>query len=208
MGNLLINDRLWHAAGPGQWNDPDMLEVGNGLTHNESVTHFSLWCLVKSPLILGNDLRVMTPDVLSILTNDEVIALSQDPLGVQGHQVYTQAAVDVWAMPLSDGSVGVVLVNRNETRMDAEVVARWEDIGLGVGVRATVRDLWLHQEMGVFNGSYAVQGLAPRQSVTVRIHPIAQRDRAAVVRDGLAARDRARDAARDAARKLRRAVRA
>ena len=84
MRNLLESDTYWQVAQPGQWNDPDMLEVGNGLTYNESVSHFSLWCLVKSPLILGNDIRNMSADTLHVLTNDEVIALNQDPLGVQG----------------------------------------------------------------------------------------------------------------------------
>ena len=202
MANLLQNDPLWPTAAPGAWNDPDMLEVGNGLSHNESVTHFSLWCLVKAPLILGNDLRAMSQDALAVLTNDEVIALNQDPLGMQGHQVWTQEGVDVWAGVMQDGSVAVVMVNRNESRV-ADVVARWEDIGLKAGVKAVVRDLWLHAEVGVFDGSYGVKGLAPRQSVTVRVTPVEEGERKEVVRRGL----RARDAEREAVKKRQRGVR-
>ena len=167
--------------------------MGNGLTLNESVSHFSLWCLVKAPLILGNDLRVMTPETLSVLTNDEVIALNQDVLGIQGRLVSTQEGLDVWSLPLSDGSVGVILFHRNDSAggRTADITARWSDIGLPAGVNATVRDLWQHQEVGHFSGNYTARGLAPRQSVTVRITPVKASDREVVLRNALDARDAA-----------------
>ena len=195
MRNLIENDAYYKVAAPGQWNDPDMLEVGNGLTHNESVSHFSLWCLVKSPLILGNDLRNMSDDTLTILTNDEVIALNQDPLGVQGHLVHsTPTLFDTWAGPLADGSVGVVLFNRNDTATAPSITARWEDLGLPAGAKATVRDLWLHREVGTHAGEYSVEGLAPRSSVTLRVTPISAKVRAEVVKAAVAHRDAAKRA--------------
>ena len=189
MSNLLQNNAYWQVAAPGQWNDPDMLEVGNGLTHDEAVSHFSLWCLVKSPLILGNDLRNMSADTLAILTNDEVIAINQDPLGVQGHQVANSSAFDVWAGPLSDGSIAVVLFNRNDSATAASITARWTDIGLPEGAKATVRDLWTHQDVGSFTGSFSVKGLVPRASATVRITPSDPAVRAAVVRNAVRTRN-------------------
>jgi alpha-galactosidase len=194
MRNLIENNAYWEVAAPGQWNDPDMLEVGNGLTHDEGVSHFSLWCLVKSPLILGNDLRNMTQDTLQILTNDEVIAINQDALGIQGRLVSSTTLFDVWAGPLEDGSVAVVLFNRNDTHVADTIVARWEDIGLPAGAKATVRDLWLHEDVGTFSGQYTVKGLKPRQSVTIRVTPNNGGVREQVVRKAIRARDAARRA--------------
>ena len=192
MRNLLENNAYWQVAAPGQWNDPDMLEVGNGLTHDEAVSHFSLWCLVKSPLILGNDLRNISADTLAILTNDEVIAINQDPLGVQGHQVANSSAFDVWAGPLSDGSIAVVLFNRNDSATAASITARWADIGLPEGAKATVRDLWAHEVVGSFSGNYSVKNIARRASVTLRITPEDERVRKEVVRSAISRRDAAR----------------
>ena len=186
MRNLHENDQWWQYAAPGQWNDPDMLEVGNaGLTHDEYVTHFSLWCLVKSPLILGNDIRNMTADTLAILTNDEVIALNQDALGVQGHLRNSSAAqqqpgAEVWAGPLSDGSVAIVFFNRNDTHT-LDIAAQWADVGLGANATAVVRDLWLHEDVGQFTGAYTAAGIAPHASVTVRVHPVEAAERKMVL---------------------------
>src|SRR5512138_238992 len=95
---------LYPYAGPGHWNDPDMLEVGNGgLTLAENRAHFSLWCLMAAPLMAGNDLPAMKPEVREILTNPEAIAVDQDPLGVQGRRVRDNGATEVWVKPLADG---------------------------------------------------------------------------------------------------------
>ena len=189
MRNLHENDPWWQTGGPGQWNDPDMLEVGNaGLTHHEQVTHFSLWCLIKSPLILGNDVSNMTDDTLTILTNDEVIALNQDPLGVQGHLVATtDEGGEVWAGPLSDGSVGVVLFNRNDTKV-LLIMVHWADIGLTDNATAAVRDLWLHSDVGQYTGHYPVDGIQPHASVTVRVQPVDASERQLVLAKAEAAR--------------------
>jgi alpha-galactosidase len=99
-------------AGPGHWNDPDMLEVGNGMSLNEDRSHFSLWCLLAAPLISGNDLRAMSPETKEILTNKEVIAIDQDSLGIQAFQYDTTDSVEVWAKPLKNGDWAVGFLNR------------------------------------------------------------------------------------------------
>ena len=142
------------AAGPGGWNDPDMLEVGNGgMTADEYRVHFSLWAIMAAPLIAGNDIRTMSDTTRDILTNREVIAVDQDLLGVQGW-LAAQPSPDlqVWMKPLRDGSRAVALVNRTEAA--AEIAVEWSAIGLRPGP-ATVRDLWAHADRGRFTDRYA-----------------------------------------------------
>jgi alpha-galactosidase len=106
--------RLAPYAGPGHWNDPDMLEVGNGgMTATEYRTHFSLWCMLAAPLIAGNDLRTMSEETRDILTNREVIAVDQDPLGREATRVMEQDGVEIWVKPMQDGSRAVGVFNRN-----------------------------------------------------------------------------------------------
>ncbi|MEO6965914.1 MAG: glycoside hydrolase family 27 protein [Acidobacteriaceae bacterium] len=144
---------LERFAGPGHWNDPDMLEIGNGgLRANEEQLHMSLWSLLAAPLIAGNDLTSMTPETVAILTNPEVIAVDQDPAGMQGRQIYVQGAIVVMMKPLADGSKAVGLFNREQG--DVTVSVNFKDIGLGD--EAEVRDLWLHKDLGKFHGSYSV----------------------------------------------------
>lgn len=106
------------AAGPGSWNDADMLEVGNGMAEEQDKAHFSLWCMLASPLIAGNDLRTMTAATIAILTNKHAIEINQDPLGHQGIPVSTAAdnSTQVWAKPLVNGGYGVVFLNRLPVR--------------------------------------------------------------------------------------------
>jgi len=145
---------LERFAAPGHWNDPDMLEVGNGkMNKNEYRTHMSLWCLLAAPLLAGNDLSKMTPETLAILTNPEVIALDQDPLGVQGHRVAQEGQLEVWVKPLADGSKAVGLFNRGESIMP--VTAYFRDVG--VGEAASVRDLWEKSDLGVYHSSFMAQ---------------------------------------------------
>jgi alpha-galactosidase len=133
-------------AGPGHWNDPDMLEIGNGkMKHDEYLTHMSLWCILAAPLLAGNDLSKMTPETLEILTHPEVIAIDQDPAGIQGYPVAQEGPLEVWVKPLSDGSKAVALFNRGESMMP--VRAYFRDIG--VGESASVRDLWAKRDLGV-----------------------------------------------------------
>ena len=142
------------AAGPGGWNDPDMLEVGNGgMTETEYRAHFSLWSIMAAPLIAGNDLRSMTPAIREILTNREVIAVDQDAAGIQGTKVYDDGeGLQVWSKPLlRRGARAVALFNRRG--MAAKITVRWADLGLAEG-RARVRDLWAHADRGVLEDSF------------------------------------------------------
>jgi alpha-galactosidase len=139
-------------AGPGHWNDPDMLEVGNGgLTFEESKAHFSLWCLLAAPLMAGNDLRSMTKEAAFILTNKDVIAVDQDKLGVQGRRLRKDGSVEVWVKPLTDGSKAVVLLNRGLA--PAIVSVSWKELGVETST-AEVRDLWLRSDQGRFLSGY------------------------------------------------------
>lgn len=150
------NEPLYSYAGPGHWNDPDMLEVGNGkMTTTEYRSHFSLWALMAAPLIAGNDLRSMTPEIHDILTNKEVIAVDQDPLGIQGHRVAKDGELEVWAKQLQDGSRAVILLNRGSSSSD--ITVHWEQIGYPAHLSAAVRDLWAHKDLGKFTGKFSAQ---------------------------------------------------
>jgi alpha-galactosidase len=132
-------------AGPGHWNDPDMLEIGNGgMTDDEYKTHMSLWSILAAPLLAGNDIRDMKPAVAEILMNKDVIAVDQDKLGTQGVRVAKNGDLEVWSKPLSDGSHAVALFNRGADA--ASVTAKWSD--LGITGSHTVRDLWKHADLG------------------------------------------------------------
>jgi alpha-galactosidase len=150
---LDLQDGLESYAGPGHWNDPDMLEVGNGgMSTTEYRSHFSLWCLLSAPLMAGNDLRSMSPEIKEILTNREVIAIDQDPLGMQGRRVYRSGEQEVWSKQLADGGRAVVLFNRGAQEKQMSVA--WTDIGYPRYLPANVRDLWAHKDLGKINGSY------------------------------------------------------
>lgn len=135
---------LWASyAAPGGWNDPDMLQVGNGgMTTEEYRSHFSIWALAKAPLLIGCDVRTMSNETLEILSNKEVIEVNQDTLGVQGKKVKNNGDLEVWAGPLSNKKVAVVLWNRCSSR--ATVTAYWSDIGLDSTTTVNARDLWAH----------------------------------------------------------------
>jgi alpha-galactosidase len=160
---------LYPYSGPGGWNDPDMLEVGNeGLTPTESRAHFGFWALFSAPLMAGNDLRSMSTETRDILTSGEVVAVDQDPLGMQGRRVLDRGALEVWMKPLADGSRAVILFNRGTEA--ARITARWEDIGLFPGGPAVVRDLWQEADVGTFTGSYEAE-VEPHGIVMVRVTP-------------------------------------
>ena len=145
---------LYSYAGPGHWNDPDMLEVGNGgMTDVEYRSHFSLWTILAAPLIAGNDLRSMRPEIRDILTNKEVIAIDQDPLGMQGRRVSKSGDREVWAKQLQDGSRAVVLLNPGAAAQN--VAVRWGEIGYPDHLSASVRDLWEHKEMAKATGKFS-----------------------------------------------------
>ncbi len=164
-----LNERLYPYAGPGHWNDPDMLEVGNGgMTPTEYRSHFSLWAMMAAPLIAGNDIAHMDADTRAILLNQEVIAVDQDPLGQQGRRIRDDGDLEVWARPLADGSRAVILFNRSAA--PASISVAWPELGLTTRVKAEVRDLWAHKSLGRKTGSFAAT-VAPHGVVMVKVTP-------------------------------------
>ena len=160
---------LQSYAGPGHWNDPDMLEVGNGgMTDTEYRTHFSLWAILAAPLIAGNDLRNMRPEIHDILTNKEVIAVDQDPLGREGERVAKNGDLEVWAKQMKDGSRAVLLLNRGES--EQEITANWEDLGYPKTLSASVHDLWEHKDLGKMTAKFSAR-VAPHAVVMVTLKP-------------------------------------
>jgi alpha-galactosidase len=156
------------GAGPGHWNDPDMLEVGNGLNDVEGRAHFSMWAIMASPLITGNDLSTMSATTKEILTNKEVIAVNQDPLGKQGRVVATPGSnLEVWSKELTGTNTrAVALFNRSSS--SASITVKWTDIGIPAG-SATVRDLWAAKDVGPATDSYTATGVASHSVVMLKI---------------------------------------
>ncbi|HLK55964.1 MAG TPA: NPCBM/NEW2 domain-containing protein [Chthonomonadaceae bacterium] len=149
-------------AGPGHWNDPDMLVVGSvgwgnphpsKLTPNEQILHISMWCLLSSPLLIGCDMSHMDAFTLALLTNDEALEINQDPLGKPAGRLTPPDTKEVWARSLYDGTKAVGLVNSGTEA--TTVVVKWTD--LGIQGKQPVRDLWLHKNVGIFDGSYGVE---------------------------------------------------
>jgi alpha-galactosidase len=160
---------IYSYAGPGHWNDPDMLEVGNGgLTDIENRSHFSFWALLAAPLIAGNDLRTMRTEIRDILTNKEVIAINQDVLGRQGRRVKKNGDREVWSKELQDGSRAVILFNRGTVAQN--MIVSWKDIGYPEHVEAAVRDLWQHKDMGRTPVEFSAT-VPPHGVVMVTIRP-------------------------------------
>ena len=149
-------------SGPGHWNDPDMLEVGNGgMDRDEYRTHMALWALLAAPLLAGNDLRSMTAETKEMLTNREVLAVDQDSKGVQGHRIWEEGPLEIWAKPLADQSQAVGLFNRSEAALKMTLDFK----AIGFSGPAKVRDLWEHKDIGTVQDSYAVE--VPKHGVVL-----------------------------------------
>jgi alpha-galactosidase len=170
--DVYSNDSLHLYAGPGGWNDPDYLLLGylsnwrgktvpTPLTPNEQYTQVSLWCLVAAPLIFSGDITRMDEFTLSLLTNNEMIEVDQDPLGKPGYRVSKEGDLEVWMRHLEDGSLAVGLFNRGEK--EARVTASWSD--LGITGRQLVRDLWKQKNVGRFSSKYSAK--VPRHGVVI-----------------------------------------
>jgi alpha-galactosidase len=172
LGVMNILDRqveLYPFARPGHWNDPDMLEVGNGgMSTQEYRSHFSLWAMLAAPLIAGNDIGHMDADTRAILTNREVIAVDQDPLGAQARRVSKQGDLEVWARPLQGGGRAVVLLNRG--RAPASIGVDWAMLDYPPTLPAKVRDLWAARDLGVRKAGYEAQ-VAPHGVVMLKVMP-------------------------------------
>lgn len=154
LANVTSQESRATQSGPGRWNDPDMLEVGNGgMTPAEYRTHFSLWAMAAAPLIAGNDLRDMDEDTQAILLNKEVIAVDQDPLGKQARLVARQGDVSVWLRPLQGNAYALALVNEGGVETEAKV--NWADLRLPKTLKA--RELWEKKDLGSLADGYSAR---------------------------------------------------
>jgi len=149
-------DSIRQYAGPGHWNDPDMLEVGNGMKYNEDKAHFSLWCMLAAPLMAGNDLRKMSDQTKAILTNKDIIAIDQDSLGVEAFRYYTFDGIEIWVKPLANNELAICFLNRSD---HAQTVSYdWKNHTISDPVSKTsfdfsqatykLRDLWGKKDIG------------------------------------------------------------
>lgn len=166
------NEIYAEYARPGGWNDPDMLEVGNGgMTKDEYIVHFSLWAISKAPLLLGCDIRNMTRETMDIITNKEVIAVNQDPYGFQAKKVRMEGDQEIWSAPLSGYKIAVVLLNRGPVRYST--TARWDDIGLDPKTVVQARDLWEHKTLKTTFVGNLTATLRPHSCKLYVLKPIA-----------------------------------
>jgi|SRR6185503_7747386 len=169
-------DSIRQYAGPGHWNDPDMLEVGNGMKYNEDKAHFSLWCMLAAPLMAGNDLRKMSEQTTSILTNKEIIALDQDPMGVEAFRYYAFDGIEIWVKPLSNGGLAVCFLNRSDHSQN--VSFNWKEHAITDKVSGTnfdfrqttykLRDLWEKKGVGT-TGKIFSQAIPPDDVVVLKL---------------------------------------
>ncbi|GEP50927.1 hypothetical protein FNO01nite_15990 [Flavobacterium noncentrifugens] len=163
-------------SGPDHWNDFDMLEVGDGMTDTEDKTHFSLWSMLSSPLIAGNDLRKMSPETKQILTNKELIAINQDKLGIQAFQYSPEKNLDVWVKPLSDGNWAIAFINRSESSKN--IVFDWKknnlsdaDFGFTADFNQKtyqIKDLWKNKNNGTTAKPFK-ENLAAHDVIVLRL---------------------------------------
>ncbi|MDH4197582.1 MAG: glycoside hydrolase family 27 protein [Candidatus Aminicenantes bacterium] len=162
------NEKLASFAGPGHWNDPDMMIAGMpGLSDAQDRSFFSLWCMMAAPLIAGNDVRDMTEGTVETLTNLEAIAVNQDPLGVQGRVVWNDGNVSLWAAkPLFDGSQAVLVFNQSRHPVEKRVA--WTEVGRGAAEELYVRNLWTHETTGPLDGGVTIKA-APDDVALLRI---------------------------------------
>ncbi|MDQ6764430.1 MAG: glycoside hydrolase family 27 protein [Bacteroidota bacterium] len=144
-----LQDTLRKFAGPGHWNDPDMLEVGNGMSVNEDRAHFSLWCMLAAPLMAGNDIRKMSKETQAILTNKEVIAINQDAAGIEGFKYRAQDSLEIWVKPLSDDNWAICFLNRSAKQM--KVNFNWRD--------EVITDTIFKKELSAQQQTYKIKNL-------------------------------------------------
>lgn len=140
-----LNADLFKYASPGHYNDMDMLQVGRGMSYDEDKTHFSMWCMLNSPLLAGNDLRNMSKETIEILSNKELIAVNQDIFEVQAQRLFKENDIDVWVKRLGKGKQkAIAIMNRSGKEQTYTLVAT----KVGIRTRAKLRDLWLHKDLG------------------------------------------------------------
>jgi alpha-galactosidase len=174
MQILDMQKGLRQYAGPGHWNDPDMLEIGNGqLNAGEDRAHFTMWAMIAAPLIAGNDLRNMDKETLEVLTNKEIITLNQDKLGIQGFKVSAEDGLEVWAKPLSNGDWGITFLNRSTTpkKVDFNWATQkvYDDINkldpAFATTTYTIKNLWDKKDKGTATTKKALKAEIPAHDV-------------------------------------------
>ncbi|MDR3217971.1 MAG: glycoside hydrolase family 27 protein [Dysgonamonadaceae bacterium] len=180
---LDMQEGLRKYAGPGHWNDPDMLEVGNGLTDNQNRAHFTMWCMIAAPLILGNDLREMTQETKDIILNKEVIGVNQDKLGIQGFKYLAKDSLDFWFKPLENDEWAFCILNRSKTQT-IDYTVKWSDLNLYDDVAKkylffdlhefSIRNLWTKKDEGTTKSSKAVS-IPPQDVALYRLKPVLQK---------------------------------
>lgn len=154
----IINMRkeIRKAAGPGHWNDYDMMEVGNGMSNAEDRSHFAMWCMLSSPLIMGNDLRTASSETIKTLTNTEVIAVNQDELGIQGFRFTNENNIEIWIKPLANDEWAITFINMSDEQISIDFDWIKHEIGDNLNNRMLkvkdqnykIRDLFNHKNMG------------------------------------------------------------
>ncbi|RXJ49985.1 glycoside hydrolase family 27 protein [Gelidibacter gilvus] len=170
-----LNADLWKYASPGHVNDMDMLQVGRGMTYEEDKTHFTMWCMMNSPLLAGNDLRYMTDQTIEILTNKEIIALNQDPLVYQARRLDKRGDLEVWAKPListMSGKVAVTLLNRSEKA--ATISFDLDTIGLDASESYSYRDLWAKKDFETSTKKTLSFEVAPHGVVVLKLDGVSK----------------------------------
>ncbi len=169
-------DSIRQYAGPGHWNDPDMLEVGNGMKYNEDKAHFSLWCMLAAPLMAGNDLRKMSPQTTAVLTNKDIIAVDQDPMGIEAFRYYSFDGIEIWIKPLANGEYAFCFLNRSDRPQN--VSYDWKEHIVSDAISKTnidfnqstfkLKDLWDKKDAGTTSKTFK-QTIAPNDVVVLRL---------------------------------------
>jgi alpha-galactosidase len=171
-----MQDSLRKYAGPGHWNDPDMLEVGNGMSINEDRAHFSMWCMLAAPLISGNDIRNMSKETKEILTNKDVIAVDQDSLGIQCFKYSSKNNVECWFKPLTNGDWAFCILNRDSTAHKFSFIWKNENVSDNVSGRKTnfekitykIRNVWTKDESSNTKNKFTKE-IPPHDVVMLRL---------------------------------------
>jgi len=170
---------LWRYSGPGAWNDPDMLEVGRGLTVTEDQTHFGMWCMFAATLIMGNALRNMSQATLDILTHREAIAVDQDTLGIQAQRIRKDGDLQVWVRPLMDNGRAVALYNSGSSTREISFSMAdlnrptWEEKGLEwtADMSAPMREIWSAADLGAYSGGTVTREVPGHGMAFITIRP-------------------------------------
>jgi len=165
-------------AGPGHWNDPDMLEVGNGLTLNENRAHFSMWCMLAAPLMAGNDLSNMSKETIEVLTNKDVISVDQDSLGIQAFRYSQNDSLEIWFKPLTDNNWAMAILNRNTHVKHVDFNWVKENVVDSIfGYKLDTKidnynlyDLWKHLERGNTKSPFSAE-VQPRDIIMLKLIP-------------------------------------